>query len=162
MHALRHHHCDCPFNSDDKGNEKIIINASLGGCDAMLYTRWQHSPQPSHTLQSRGACICVFRSGKNMAESCVCVCGCGREYWVMRTRSSLRNSLYIYVRLPLNATTCVCMNWFSMFRFLLDRATHGVKRLLCCARSSTPKEPERTNKKLPSSFYTYLFGFFFP
>lgn len=50
-----------------------------------------------------------------------------------------------------------------MFRFLLDRATHGGKRLLCWARSSTPKEPNQTErtKKLPSSFYTYLFFFLF-
>lgn len=129
------------------------------GSDAILYTRCQRSG--SHTQCKPAAHVFVRFVLAKTWPSRVCAAVVGSF------ESCVPDAVFgiQYVRAaPAEcwATTCECINWFFVFSVSFsDRATHRVKRLLCCRTFINAKRTKRTNKKLPSSFYTFFFSLLF-
>lgn len=105
------------------------------------------------------ACICAFQFRHKHGRAVVRVYG--REFESCVPDAIILHTNIMYVRLPLNVT-CVCsvhsLIFCFSFPFGSSHARTETTFVLCTFISSPARITNaRTNKKLPSSFYTYLF-----
>lgn len=145
-HAHKHAACTlavviAPFPLSCRRQKEII--AIIASVD--ISVAWQRrdflcTPWANAYSRAPRTCVCASFLAKTWPSR---VCECGREF-----ESCVPDAVSSphYVRAALAECDLCVFAEFSTFRLLLVRDTHGVKRLLCSARSSMPEDPTNEQK----------------